>query len=215
MDDDAFDRALIGAAFALAAEQGWPRMTVAAAARAAGLDLARARLRFPGKAAVLLKFGRMADQAVLASAPAEGTVRDRLFDMIMRRLDVLQAHRAGVAALMRALPCDPPMAALLACATRRSLRWLLQVAEVDTAGLRGELKLRGLVAVWLWTLRAWDRDTSADLSATMAALDVALRRAEQAAQWLHGVRPVAPEPEPEPAAEEPPAADTESSPEKA
>lgn len=220
MDDDAFDRALIGAAFALAAEQGWARMNVAAAARAAGLDLARARLRFPGKAAVLRAFGRMADQAVLASAPAEGTVRDRLFDMIMRRIDVLQAHRAGVVALMRALPADPPLAALLACATRRSLRWLLQAAEVDTSGLRGALKVRGLVAVWLWTLRAWERDESADLSATMAALDAALRRAEQVADWLHGTRRAAAEPVAdavEPvvdAAEAAPPADIESSSEK-
>ena len=36
MDDAAFDRALIGAAFQMAAEQGWRSVSVAAAARAAG-----------------------------------------------------------------------------------------------------------------------------------------------------------------------------------
>ena len=34
MDDAAFDRALIGAAFQMAAEQGWRSVSVAAAARA-------------------------------------------------------------------------------------------------------------------------------------------------------------------------------------
>jgi hypothetical protein len=77
---------------------------------------------------------------------------------------------------------------LLACATKRSLRWLAQSVGVDLAGLRGELKLRGLVTIWLWTLRAWERDDTADLSATMAALDAALNRAEQAARWLRGSR---------------------------
>jgi ubiquinone biosynthesis protein COQ9 len=33
-------------------------------------------------------------------------------------------------------------------------------------------------------LRAWERDQTADLAPTMAALDAALRRAERAAAWL-------------------------------
>ena len=186
MDDDAFDRALIAAGFAQAAELGWRRVTIPGAARAAGLPLARARARFPGRATLLLRFGRIADQTALAELTSDGPVRDRLFDLIMRRIDVLQAHRAGVLALLRALPCEPPTAVLLTCATRRSLRWLGQAAGVELRGLRGELKLRGLVAVWLWTMRAWQRDETADLSATMAALDQGLNRAEQAARWVQG-----------------------------
>ena len=186
MEDDAFDRALIGAAFAQAAELGWRHVTIAGAARAGGLPLPRARARFPGRAALLLRLGRIADQAALAEAAAESSVRDRLFDLLMRRIDVLQTHRAGVIALLRALPCEPPTAVLLACATKRSLRWLAPAAGVDLSGVRGEMKLRGLVAAWLWTVRAWERDESADLSATMAALDTALGRAEQAMRWLHG-----------------------------
>jgi ubiquinone biosynthesis protein COQ9 len=130
----------------------------------------------------------------------------------MRRIDVFQAHRAGVLALFRALPFEPPMAVLLACATRRSMRWLLQAAEVDTSSLRGELTARGLVAVWLWTLRAWVRDESVDLSATMAALDTALRRADRAAQWLRGTAPAA-APAPEAPAADAQATDTEAPPE--
>ncbi len=212
MGDEAFDKALIGAAFKLAAELGWRNVSIAGAARAAGLDLPRARARFPGRTTLLMRFGRVADQAVLAEVPGEGSVRDRLFDMIMRRIDVFQAHRAGVLALFRALPFEPPMAVLLACATRRSMRWLLQAAEVDTSSLRGELTARGLVAVWLWTLRAWVRDESADLSATMAALDTALRRADRAAQWLRGTAPAA-APAPEAPAADAQATDTEAPPE--
>ncbi len=184
MEDAEFDKALIGAAFQLAAEKGWRAVSVATAARAAALPLARARARFAGKAAILLRFGRLADQAALVEAPAEGVARDRLFDLLMHRIDALQAHRAGVLALLRALPAEPPTALLLALATRRSMRWMLETAGIPASGLRGELRVRGLMAVWLWTLRAWQGDASEDLSATMAALDTALRRAEQAAEWL-------------------------------
>ena len=186
MSDMDFDSALIASFFRVVAEQGWARASVAQAARAATLSLAEARVRFPGRIAVLARFGRLADQAALADMSADGSVRDKLFDLLMRRFDALQAHRPGIAALLRALPADPPAALLLACITRRSMRWMLQAAGVSTAGLRGELRTRGLVAVWLWTLRAWERDESADLSGTMAALDAALRRAERVAGWLGG-----------------------------
>lgn len=204
MDDGELDRALIAAAFELAAAKGWRAVSVGAAARAGGLPLARARERFPGRATILLRFGRYADMAALADAAADGPVRDRLFDLLMRRIDALQTHRAGVLALLRALPGEPPTALLLALATRRSMRWMLDAAGVPTSGVRGELRVRGLVAVWLWTIRAWRNDESQDLGATMAALDAALRRAEQAAEWFGwGTRP-AESPQQETATEPPP-----------
>lgn len=150
MTDIEFDTALVTAAFRLAGEQGWRKVNVAAAARSADLSLAEARGRFPSRAAILLRFGRIADQAALLDAPSEGSVRDRLFDLLMRRFDVLQAHRAGVKALLRALPTDPPTALLLACASKRSMRWMLQGAGVTATGPRGALQVKGLLAVWLW-----------------------------------------------------------------
>ncbi len=205
MDDAAFDSALVAAFFRLAAARGWARVSVAAAAQDASLPLDQARVRFPSRVAVLIRFGRMADQAALAEVPADGSIRDKLFDLLMRRLDTLQTHRAGVLALLHALPTEPPTALLLACATRRSMRWMLEAAGGHARGLRGALRVRGLVAVWLWTLRAWERDESADLSATMAALDAVLRRTERVAGWLSGGRAVpraATEPAP-PTPEEP------------
>lgn len=195
MSDTDFDTALVTAAFRLAGDQGWRDINVVAAAREGGLPLVEARDRFPSRAAILLRFGRLADQAALIDASTEGTVRDRLFDLLMRRFDVMQTHRTGVKALLRYLPTHPPTALLLACATKRSMRWMLQAAGIPATGVRGEIQVRGLLAVWLWGIRAWERDESEDLSGTMAAVDTALQRAERAASWLHGRRddgPVSP-----------------------
>jgi ubiquinone biosynthesis protein COQ9 len=215
MTDTEFDTALVTAAFRLAGEEGWRRVNVAKSARAAGLPLCEARDRFPSRNAILLRFGRLADQAALRDAPSEGPVRDRLFDLLMSRFDVMQTHRAGLKALLRALPTDPPTAILLACATKRSMRWMLQGAGVTATGPRGELQVRGMLAVWLWAVRAWERDESGDLSGTMAAVDKALERAEQVASWLHGQRRAPPpiaktgpvEPDPPPPFVEPPETD--------
>ena len=135
MNDTEFDDALMAAAFRLAGEEGWGRVNVAAAARAGGLSLVEARARFPTRSAILLRFGRLADQTALADVPPgdvpDSSVRDRLFDLLMRRFDVLQEHRAGVRALLRALPTDPATALLLADANRRSMRWMLQAAGLE------------------------------------------------------------------------------------
>lgn len=184
MSDSEFDAALIRAAFLAAGRDGWDAVSVAGAAREAGLSLSQARERFPSRAAILLRFGRLADQLALTDPPAQGTVRDRLFYMLMQRLDAMQEHRAGVLALLRYLPTHPAAALFLEMATRTSMRWLLEAAGVSTRGLRGEVRVRGLLAIWLWTMRSWQSDESADMSATMSAVDDALARAERLAGWM-------------------------------
>jgi len=188
LDDTEFDRALIAAAFEAIAANGWVRFSIAAAAREAGLPLERARLRMPGRVSLLRQFGRLADAAALAGADTDGPVRDRLFDMLMRRIDVLQAHRGGMLALLQALPADPLAAMVLGRGHMTSMGWMLAAAGLEAEGPLGMLRRKGLLAVWLWTVRAWQRDTSEDLSATMAALDTALGKAEQMANWIDGRR---------------------------
>jgi len=206
VDASEFDSALIREAFAQAAARGWRSVSIAAAARTAGVPLTQARARFPARAAILLRFGVLADQTALADVTPEVPARETLFDLLMRRFDVLQAHREGVLALLRALPTDPPTALLLTLATLRSMRWMLDAAGVPTSGPLGAVRVQGLLGVWLYTLRAWEKDESPDLSATMAALDRALDRAERAADWLergpgHGRQPARnPAPAPGPSA---------------
>jgi AcrR family transcriptional regulator len=203
MTDAEFDQALIASALQMAADRGWAQVTVAAAARHADLPLDMARRRFPGRAAILLRLGLQADEAAVTGMVTEAPVRETLFDMLMRRIDVFQQHRAGVLALFEALPARPAAVLLLADATRRSMGWMLEAAGVSTTGAIGALRVQGLVVVWLWTIRAWQRDDSLDLGQTMAALDKALTQAERAAPWLKLSSPEAPPPAEPPAPPEP------------
>jgi ubiquinone biosynthesis protein COQ9 len=188
MSEYDFDHALIAAAFRLAADSGWARVSIADAARAASLSLAEARIRFPNRLALLRRYGQLLDQAALSAAPNEGPVRDRLFDLLMSRFEAMKRHRDGIRALLRYLPTDPLTTLELTCATRRSMRWMLNASGQPTHGLRGALRIKGLVAVWLWTMRAFERDDSEDLASTMATLDTALGRVHGAAVWLSGDR---------------------------
>ncbi|GLR65732.1 hypothetical protein GCM10010909_04100 [Acidocella aquatica] len=192
MTETDFDQALVTAAFALGAEAGWRKVSPAAAALRAGLDLGEARARFSGCGDILRKFGTLADCYALQGALTEGLVRDRLFDTMLRRFDFLQMHRGGVVALLKFLPLAPPLAVCLAHATVDSMGWLLEAAGVCATGARGEVRKRGLALVWGYGVRAWLRDDSPDLAATMAAVDEALTKADALAARFSPPPKVAP-----------------------
>ena len=130
--------------------------------------------------------GRLIDQAVTAgTVPGQGgTPRDRIFDVLMRRIDAMQPHRAGLVRLLEELRTEPGLALCLLASLPRSMARLLDAAEIESSGLFGALRVQGVTAVWLATVRAWVEDDSVDLGPTMAALDRALDRAEQVARSL-------------------------------
>lgn len=121
---------------------------------------------------------RIAGEAALGSAGGAGSVRDRLFDGLMRGFDALQAQRAAMLAIWRSR--DPGVALLLAGRARLHLRRLAIASGIDVAGVRGELRLAALGALCLKAFQAWIADDSPDMGATMAELDRLLERAERA-----------------------------------
>ncbi|TDQ82438.1 TetR family transcriptional regulator [Dongia mobilis] len=181
--------ALQDALLDLCAKNGWCDLSLADIAEAAGLDLATAHAIYASKADLLVGLTRATDAAILASLtgdPLEGTPRDRLFDLLMRRFDRLQAHRAGYLTLLHELPQTPLEAAALACQMRRSLRLMLESAGISAAGLKGALRLNGLLAIHLAALRVWAGDDSADLARTMAEIDRRLGQAERLDEVVRG-----------------------------
>jgi hypothetical protein len=85
---------------------------------------------------------------------------------------------------MRQLPATPAEFAALLCRLRRSLSLMLEAAGLSASGLRGELRLQGLGAVYTAGLRAFANDESEDLSKTMAEVDKRLGQAERLSDML-------------------------------
>jgi AcrR family transcriptional regulator len=173
---------LIDAALRLAVERGWRDVTLADIARAARASLAETYRVLPSRSAVLDAFTRRIDAEVLSSdAVEEDSVRprDRVFDVLMRRFDALQGHRAAVTAILRASARDPFAMAASGPQFLRSMRWMGEAAGLRMDGLGGTLRLKAIAAVWAFALRTWMEDDTPDLSRTMASLDQRLRWAER------------------------------------
>lgn len=178
---------LVAGFWRVLAAQGWAGLSMRGVAGAAGVPLAELRRRCPTPLDLLRMHGAVVDQAVLAGTVAGqgGSGRDRIFDTLMRRIDAIQPHRAGILRLLEELRRDPLLALALLGALPRSMAWMLEAAAVPAPrGALGLARINALTAIWLATLRAWARDGSSDLGPTMAALDRALDRAEQVGRSL-------------------------------
>ena len=173
---------VVKAAMSLAAVQGWQDTTMADIADQAGLNLAELQKQFTSKNAVLAGLMQLADDAVLRGSDdgmVEEPVRDRLFDVIMRRLDALAPYKDGLETVVRDLRRDPASLACLAAGPgQRSLQWMLEAARIQPWGLAAPLQRKGLGLIYLGVLRVWLSDDGEDQAKTMAALDKALSRVE-------------------------------------
>jgi AcrR family transcriptional regulator len=178
---------IVAATFRLAAERGWRTLRLDDIADACGMPPADLRRRFPCKASVLIACARWIEQRAAAEPPVfetEDTVRDRLFELLMQRLDLLAPYKEAVARILRELPADPLGAVFAGPDVLRLMAGVLDQAGVSAAGPVGCLRGKGLAAIWLATLGDWVRDDSPDNARTMAALDAHLRRAEPFARML-------------------------------
>jgi AcrR family transcriptional regulator len=201
MDDDS---KLIEALWATVAAHGWRGVTPRRLAAASGVPARDIVARFPNRLDLLRLHAEVADAAVLAgTVPGQGgTPHDRIFDVLMRRIDTAQPHRPGLLRMLEDMRRDPLLPLAMAPILRESMRRMLDAAGLDSAGPSGAARALGLAGVWLATLRAWEKDAGEDLGTTMAALDRALERAEQVARSF-GIGPGDLEPD---AGEPPPAA---------
>ncbi len=172
------------AALTLAAKRPWSGMTLRDISDAAGFSLAELYPVLSSKTAVLEAFMRYVDLEMLKGLEEfdpEQTVRDRLFDVIMQRFDVLGPHRDGVHSICQTLLSDPFVLLALRSSVLRSMSAIIEGAGIDSSGLCGKFHLRLAAFVWMSAFRVWLKDDLSDLAKTMAHLDRQLRRFEELA----------------------------------
>lgn len=182
--DKALDKdSVVRAALDLATEKDWAEITLADIAVHADVSLAELHALFEDKSDILSAFGRMIDAQILENArfDEEETCRDRLFDLLMERFELLNEYRAGVVSILKSFRFDPKQAVISLPHLAKSMTWMMEAAQMETYGMRGALRVLGLSGVYLRVLYVWQDDDSPDLGKTMAALDKALGTAEQAA----------------------------------
>jgi AcrR family transcriptional regulator len=173
---------IVDALMTLAAEQPWNDIEIGDIAREADVTLAEFRDAFPSKGAVLAGLARRIDKQVLQGSSddlAEEPARERLFDVLMRRLDAMAPYKRALRRIAFALRSDPLSLLALNGVALNSQRFMLAAAGISTEGPLGNLKVQGTVIAFANTLDTWFTDDDPAQARTMARLDREIRRGER------------------------------------
>lgn len=178
--DPALRRDLARAALALAAGGAWKEVTLARLAAAAGRPLPELYGATLWEAVDCAEeaFDRAIGEGVDKLDPKQ-SVRDRLFELIMRRFEAMEPHRAAVLAMEQGVDRDPTLLASQHQRHVRCARWVLALAGLEADGMTGQARAQGLGVIIGQARAAWRGDDSGDFARTMASLDKNLRRAEE------------------------------------
>jgi len=172
----------IDALMALLAEQSFEQIGLAEVAGRAGIKLSQLRTEFGSTLAILGAHIKDIDRAVLSGGDAdmEGEPpREKLFDVLMRRLEALAPYKDAVRSLMRSARRNPALALALNAMAARSQRWMLEAAGIGASGPRGALRAQGAALMFARVLGVWFDDDEPGLDRTMAALGRGLASAER------------------------------------
>jgi hypothetical protein len=175
----------------LAADRPWNDIELTDIAEEAGIGLAELRDLFPSKGAVLGAFSRKIDRQVLEGRSDDLSgepARERIFDVMMRRLDAMAPYKRALRRIAYGLRFDPLALAALNQNGLNSQRYMLAAAGVSTEGPLGLFKVQGAVMIFANTMETWFTDDDPTLARTMARLDRELRRGERAIERAEDFR---------------------------
>ncbi len=170
--------AALRAFLSLLEERPFERIDLLQVAERSGVALSELRVAFASPRDLLAAFFRATDRHVLAAGAdptaaelAEEPAQERLFEVLMRRLDALDPHRGAVRSLMASARRNPLLALSLLDLSIRSQTWMLAAAGLPSTGLAGATRARGLAILFGRILDVWLKDEDPGLAPTMAALD--------------------------------------------
>jgi len=169
---------VVDALMRLAASRPWSQIELGDIATEAGISLSALRGLFPSKLAMLGGLTRIVDDAVLAGMSddlAGESVREQMFDLVMRRLDALAPYKEALRRIVPVIRRDPLTLAALNRGAVNSWRYMLASIGVATEDALGSIRIQGAVVLMARVSEVWLDDSEPEMSKTMARLDRELK----------------------------------------
>jgi hypothetical protein len=151
------------------------------------VSLSELRGKHSSKIEMLAAYMRDVDRAVLDGIDpglADEPPRERLFDVLMRRLDILAPDKAAVKSLRQSATFNPGLTLAINGLAVRSMQWMLTAADVSATGPKGMMRAQGLAWMFASVLGTWADDDDPGQAKTLAALDRALSSGQRWAGLL-------------------------------
>ena len=175
------------ACLAIIEKEGWTQFTFAKAAHESGIPLSVFHKYYAAPADIMVSLFQEIDANVLKQFELSTETlppKEALFDIFMTRFDVALPYKGIIKNYWQDWNLSPNDLPSLACQGFSSMAWMLEAAGLSARGLTGFLRVQGLMALYVLTLKTWFSDESPDLGKTMAFLDKGLSKMERAATFL-------------------------------
>jgi AcrR family transcriptional regulator len=180
LDDDGDRAAIVEAALGLAANKQWVDVTLGEIAERADMSLVRLGELFHSKLDILSEYTYSLDRKILSENDPDmddESAKDRLFDVLMRRFDLMESQKKSIVSIYADSLFDPTTLWQGRHVAWQSMGAMLDAAKLGNSGLSGMFKVRGLFVIVAAVMQVWLKDDTADLSKTMAELDKRLSQA--------------------------------------
>ena len=173
---------IIEALMTLLADHAIEDIGLADIASEADVTLSELRAEFGSPMAMLAAYIKDIDRKVLDGGDDDmddESPRERLFDVLMRRLELLEPHKPAIRSLIRSATRNPGLALTLNAHSVCSQQWMLTAAGIGASGPKGMIRAQGLALMFANVIRTWVNDHDEGHARTLAALDRELARGQR------------------------------------
>ena len=102
-----------------------------------------------------------------------------LFEVLMARFDILEENRKSFLEIYKILKKNPQQLIKLLPTFLESMIITAELSKYKVNGLKGTIRLKGLMLIYFITFFQWVDDKESSLEKTMTALDKNLDQAEK------------------------------------
>lgn len=135
---------------------------------------------------LLKNINKYIDEALIAQMKKIeiSSTKDMLFEVIMARFDILQLDRKSFIEIYKGFKISPKYFINLLPSFLESMIITAELAKYNVNGLKGSIRLKGLMVVYFATFFQWLEDKTTSLEQTMTQLDKNLDQAEKFSKLL-------------------------------
>jgi ubiquinone biosynthesis protein COQ9 len=147
----------------------------------AGVNNKNIRKNFDKKIMLLTNINRYIDSRLkdLGKNIENSNPKDMLFEIIMLRFDVLQEYRSSIINIFNYFKKNPKNSLVILPSFLESMILISKLSKIKTNGLKGNLKIKGILIIYLSTFLVWLKDKGQSMEKTMTSLDQYLEKASK------------------------------------